>query len=852
MSQNNQSIRAVEGETSKATTEGNEDFADYVVIEESAEEPYFEDVIEFDEDVAPPSRWPGRIITGLALVTALGWTGLYTWAMQDQLLSASTAAPTQWVRWIIDWSVPVLLVCMVWMLAMRSSTHQANRFAATAAKLSAESAELENRLTVVNRELSLAREFLASQSRDLETLGRVAAERLSTNAAELQELVTTNGKQVEAIGTASDTALANMTRLRDDLPVIANSARDVNNHVGTTGRTAREQLDKLIAGFERLNTFGAASEKQVGAYGQQVGETMERFEAQLGRIEQTLATRFAALQSQADDYRGSISETETEALEAMNQRITLLQSEMRAVSVRMRDAEAEALTHMRQSKEAWEQEVGEMVQRLERLDQDAMAASQSRIKELHDEAGRFDDHLQQRDARFMEELAKRQSEFEHREAQAAQNLSKSLTAFDNLLSEKREAHLAENEKIVAQSEDMAAQLDKLTAMIDRVEEVGASARMALTEGLDALGENLQSQRAGLTQTQEGLEALTDASVRLLEIIQSGAKHSREDLPAAIKTASDELTHLEDRSTALSDAMLSMGQKGEDLSSYLIKTQSDISETDTSIEALQAKVIESSEEALSKLNGLRGGLERLTLDSEAFAGETQDALIGAISKLEEATKATTATLEESARAKVTGLAEELSKDAVSALERALRSDSAETIGKLEQAAAHASGVGREATVQLRDQLARVHELTGNLEQRISRANELAEEKLDNDFARRMALITDSLNSAAIDISGSLSTEVSDSAWDSYLKGDRGIFTRRAVRLLDGGEAKAISGLYQEDETFKANVNRYIHDFEAMLRSMLSTRDGNALSVTILGSDMGKLYVALAQSIERLRK
>jgi len=35
-------------------------------------------------------------------------------------------------------------------------------------------------------------------------------------------------------------------------------------------------------------------------------------------------------------------------------------------------------------------------------------------------------------------------------------------------------------------------------------------------------------------------------------------------------------------------------------------------------------------------------------------------------------------------------------------------------------------------------------------------------------------------------------------------------------------------------------------------MLSTRDGNALSVTLLSSDMGKLYVALAQSIERLRE
>ena len=32
----------------------------------------------------------------------------------------------------------------------------------------------------------------------------------------------------------------------------------------------------------------------------------------------------------------------------------------------------------------------------------------------------------------------------------------------------------------------------------------------------------------------------------------------------------------------------------------------------------------------------------------------------------------------------------------------------------------------------------------------------------------------------------------------------------------------------------------------------TRDGHALSVTLLSSDMGKLYVALAQAIERLRK
>ena len=135
--------------------------------------------------------------------------------------------------------------------------------------------------------------------------------------------------------------------------------------------------------------------------------------------------------------------------------------------------------------------------------------------------------------------------------------------------------------------------------------------------------------------------------------------------------------------------------------------------------------------------------------------------------------------------------------------------------------------------------------------LSAARERAEEQVDNDFARRVALITESLNSNAIDIAKSLSGDVSDTAWASYLRGDRGVFTRRAVRLLDNRQAREIAELYDEDSDFRNNVNRYIHDFEAMLRTLLSTRDGNALAVTLLGSEVGKLYVAMAQALERLR-
>ena len=130
-------------------------------------------------------------------------------------------------------------------------------------------------------------------------------------------------------------------------------------------------------------------------------------------------------------------------------------------------------------------------------------------------------------------------------------------------------------------------------------------------------------------------------------------------------------------------------------------------------------------------------------------------------------------------------------------------------------------------------------------------ERAEEKVDSDFSRRSALITEALNSTAIDVSKAFDTEVTDTQWAQYLRGDRGIFTRRAVRLLDHGDARAVAEIYEADGDFRETVNRYIHDFEAMLRSVLSTRDGHALAVTLLSSDMGKLYVALAQAIERLR-
>ena len=158
----------------------------------------------------------------------------------------------------------------------------------------------------------------------------------------------------------------------------------------------------------------------------------------------------------------------------------------------------------------------------------------------------------------------------------------------------------------------------------------------------------------------------------------------------------------------------------------------------------------------------------------------------------------------------------------------------------------------ASDRLTRQLMTIADTSAGLEQRIEEAGRAAEERDRDHFSRRSALLIESLNSTAIDVAKILSNDVTDTNWSAYLKGDRGVFTRRAVKLLDAGESREIALHYDNDADFREHVNRYIHDFEAMLRIILSARDGNALGVAILSSDMGKLYVALAQAIERLRQ
>ena len=512
-------------------------------------------------DAPPPSRWR-RWLAALCGLALAGWTALFI-----AIHATPTATPAQWLGWIEGWSAPVAVLGIFWLLLRPTNGTQAAQFNENAQRLQQDATALEARLTAVNAELSIAREFLAAQTRDLEALGRQACERLSQSGSELAALILDNSAQITAIGSVSIAALDNMEALRAQLPVLTNSAKDVANTIGTAGRQASDQVSALTQGMERLESLGSTGEARIAA------------------LRDTLAEASARGQDLAD-HLGTAN--------------------------------------------------------------DSVAASIGRIGAFH-------------------------------------------TTVDNQ----------------------------------------ATAHAALLEAM-----------------RQSLEMLDSQSTEL------------------VNKANHELT-------------------------------------------------------------------------------------GSLARLHAAALSAGSAIREQGGQAVADIAAQLGEESISAIERAIRNEAAALTGQLEQAASHAAGVAREAGAQIAEQVAKVDALVANLEARVAEARAAAEAQIDHGFARRAALITDALNSSAVDIAKALDSTIADTAWAAYLKGDRGIFTRTAVRLLDSGESKAVAKLYRNDDAFRDRVSHYIHDFEGMLREILSTRDGAALGVTLLSSDMGKLYVALAQAIERLR-
>ena len=362
--------------------------------------------------------------------------------------------------------------------------------------------------------------------------------------------------------------------------------------------------------------------------------------------------------------------------------------------------------------------------------------------------------------------------------------------------------------------------------------------------LDALGNDTGAQ-------DQAILALADRTASLRDGVASLSLAVAQELNGAFGEAESGASRLIDISQQARPSVEWLRSAADETSKSLAAGQQAIEASEARMSVMFQAIDRGSESAEQRIADLTRAIAGANDDAARLSNETGPGLVSALVQVREAS----AHAAERARAAIADIipasANALGDASRQALERAVREAIEDRLAEVDRVAAKAVETARDATERLTQQMLSIGQSAVALEAHLERTREAQRKDDGDDFAKRVSLLIDSMHSAAIDVQKILSDEIDEKAWGAYLKGNRGIFTRRAVRLIGGTETRAIAAHYDSDPEFRESVNRYVHDFEAMLRRMLAERDGGMIAVTLMSSDMGKLYVALAQGLEKRR-
>ncbi len=436
-------------------------------------------------------------------------------------------------------------------------------------------------------------------------------------------------------------------------------------------------------------------------------------------------------------------------------------------------------------------------------------------------------------------------------AEAAQQLSERLDQIGRSL-DSLAARISEQDSSSAEWLGRLSNLvTEVGSQVDSLGHDGNEHEARLSQALSALRELTAQLRNEIGQGDDAAGRMIDRTHQIAESTSLLAQQLRGEVAAAFAEVSAQADRTGEKAQSVIPSMENVQAAAALASESMTVSEQSLDRQKQALDALLTGLNEGVGDAEAKLRTLGGAISETDVQAGRLTKETGPELIEALIRVREAAnqaanharEAIGAAIPESVAALVTA-----SREAIgSAITEPVKGE----IDEIGAAAQRAVNVARQASERLTRQLLAIGEAAASIEARIEEDRSAREEKEAENLTRRVSLLIEAINSTSVDLNKVLSNEIADSAWAAYLKGDRGVFTRRAVRLLESGEAREVLRQYEREPDFRDQVNRYVHDFETMLRRVLGDRDGMTMGVTLLSSDMGKLYAALAQAIERHR-
>ena len=729
-------------------------------------------LIEAEAEDAPASPWRDRL-PALLTLAALAWTGFALGAATSWFSRAPALA--EWPALVATIAMPLALLLLLWMGALRSSRSEQARFARVAAALRDENQALGQSMHSLSLHLADAQKQLADQARIVQQLGLDAVARLQESSDKLATNASVIANANDQLARSGDVAMQRMDGLLAGLPRIDDVAQRLAVNFREAGLVAHQQGASLEATLAALAEEAAKAAQTGEASASSINEAIAGLQQRTKEAEATLLAASAQVTGAHGTALAQITNSAASARDEMSAALAAMGEKIEATWRTFREGVAAAANEMDAPLAAARAAGTEIGEQIAGHGSASEALAQS-IKEHVSEVGQQLEALEANIAASTGVVGR-----------AIDDTKGQLAAF---MAEVNKGNGSAGE-LITHAESLLLALDSVTRELDET----------LPRALDRMGAHGKTTQQALAQIKPVLEAS--------ELV-----------------AQSTLSHVNAVQSTLQANEAKMAGHAESQQALAQRLNASLAEADEALAKLRAGADEFAEEGGARMIATLGEV-RTTADSAA----------------EEARQ----TLEKL----VAGARDAMQATATGALDAAFKTEVMAQLSAIEEASQRAVEAANGAADRLMRQLITIMDTSASVEQRAREADQAIAASDRDSLAKQAGLLTEALKSTAIDLTKILSSEVSDTAWEAYLKGDRGVFARRAVKLVENSEAREILRLYQADSSFHASVNQFIHDFEAMLRLLLGARDGSAISVTLLSSDIGKLYVALAQAIDRLR-
>ena len=472
------------------------------------------------------------------------------------------------------------------------------------------------------------------------------------------------------------TAYRNLEQLREHLPVVISTAKDVTNQIGNAGRTAQSEMSAMVSTLGKIRDVGAAAQQSLADLTDKSTRSVDHLAAEAEQIRASLAEQLQVAESASGELTSLLRTTTAETVTAIHK------------------SRAELATEASESTLAI------------RADLDALEAALASLGEIAD---------------------------------------------------------AEEQRLQALAVTLNQNIDDITENVKNLDNESGEKTAKLAFAMSAMEQNSAALQQSLENGYGVADGMIERMESLLVALDSGAREIDETLPNAFERMSEKSRE----SLALYGQIAGEARKAQEdagrVAQQIAQTDHSIDQQQEHLRKLRDQGDEASQSVVEQIADISRAIEDVREQNEALTESAGEKMITALLRVRETAKQASEYSREALENSIAGSTDAFEKVSEEALNRIIDDKIASIAPKLEQAVASAVATTQSTAAHLTDQLAAIEEMTKNLEQRILFAKEKAEQSSDENFTRRVAQLTESLNSISIDVGKILSNDVTDTEW-----------------------------------------------------------------------------------------